>query len=163
DLAAMGRRPTPAIIARLSKSPYYNALMRTTCVPTIVEAGHAVNALPQRATANVNCRILPGKDPKAVQVASERVLADRTVKGTPHGAIEPAGPSQLKPEILDPIVEITRAMWPGVDVVPSMSTGATDGRYFRAAGVPCFGVSGLFNDMDDVRAHGRDERLGVKQ
>jgi len=163
DLAAMARKPAPALGARLAKTVYYNALMRTTCVPTIVEAGHAVNALPQRARANVNCRILPGKDPKAVQATLIRVLADPLIKVTQDGEIDAAGPSALTPEILQPIVEVTKAMWPGVDIVPAMSTGATDGRYFRAAGVPCFGVSGLFGDMDDVRAHGRDERMGVKQ
>ena len=155
--------PDAASLARLSAVPYYNALLRTTCVATMVSAGHAPNALPQRATANVNCRILPTDDPAEVQRTLERVINDASVRVTPVGAPKPSPPSPLKPEIMEPISRITQEMWPGVAVVPVMSTGATDGLYFRQAGIPIYGVSGLFGDMDDVRAHGRDERMGVKE
>ena len=163
DLAAAAVHPSPAVVARLSKSSYYNALLRTTCVATLVNAGHAENALPQRAQANVNCRILPGEDPKAVQKTLERVIADPGVHVTPVGQIDSAGPSPLRPELMQAVADLTETMWPGIIVLPAMSTGATDGRFLRAAGIPCYGVSGIFSDVDDPRAHGKDERLGVKQ
>ncbi len=163
DLAAAARSLDPKVVARLSKSPNYNAMLRTTCVATMVQAGHAENALPQRARATVNCRLLPGEDPAAVQKTLVDVLADPAIHVTP---IAPAGrspSSALLPELMKAVGELTAAMWPGVVVMPSMSSGATDGRFLRAAGIPCYGVSGIFRDVDDVRAHGKDERLGVKQ
>jgi acetylornithine deacetylase/succinyl-diaminopimelate desuccinylase-like protein len=155
--------PNLAAAERLAAVPYYNALMRTTCVATMISAGHAPNALPQRATANVNCRILPGEDPAEVRRTLERVIADPKVTVTPVADAKPSPPSPLKPEIMRPIEKLTQQMWPGVPVVPTMSTGATDGLYFRQIGVPIYGVSGLFGDMDDQRAHGRDERIGIKE
>jgi acetylornithine deacetylase/succinyl-diaminopimelate desuccinylase-like protein len=155
--------PDPAAVARLSAIPLYNAMLRTTCVATMVNAGHAPNALPQRATANVNCRILPGEDPQAVQQALTRVIANPRITVAIVGVARPSPPSPLTPEIMQTITRITEEMWPGVPVIPFMSTGATDGLYFREAGIPIYGVSGLFGDMDDVRAHGRDERMGVKE
>ena len=155
--------PNLAAADRLAAVPYYNALMRTTCVATMISAGHAPNALPQRATANVNCRILPGEDPAEVRRTLERVIADPKVTVTPVSDAKPSPPSPLKPEIMRPIEKLTQQMWPGVPVVPTMSTGATDGLYFRQIGVPIYGVSGLFGDMDDQRAHGRDERIGIKE
>jgi acetylornithine deacetylase/succinyl-diaminopimelate desuccinylase-like protein len=157
--------PTPdaGAITRLSAMPYYNALMRTTCVATLVEAGHARNALPQRATANVNCRILPGHDPAAVQRTLERVIANPKVTVKPVAEGKPSQPSPLRADVMGPIERITKAMWPGVPVLPVMSTGATDGLYFRQNGIAIYGVSGIFGDMDDVRSHGRDERIGIKE
>jgi acetylornithine deacetylase/succinyl-diaminopimelate desuccinylase-like protein len=155
--------PNQAAAERLSAVPYYNALMRTTCVATMVNAGHAPNALPQRATANVNCRILPGEDPAEVKRTLERIVNNPKVSVTPVDSAKPSPPSPLRPEIMRPIERLTQQMWPGVPVVPTMSTGATDGLYFRQAGIPIYGVSGLFGDMDDVRAHGRDERIGIKE
>jgi acetylornithine deacetylase/succinyl-diaminopimelate desuccinylase-like protein len=154
--------PDPAAIARLSAVPLYNSMLRTTCVATMVTAGHAPNALPQRAAANVNCRILPGEDPAAVQQTLARVVVDSKITVTAVKPAKPSPPSPLTPQIMETITRITEEMWPGVAVVPVMSTGATDGLYFRQAGIPIYGVSGLFGDMDDVRAHGRDERMGVK-
>ena len=164
DFRALAQ-PSPNLAAadRLSGVPYYNALMRTTCVATMISAGHAPNALPQRATANVNCRILPGEDPTEVRRTLERVIADPKVTVTPVSDAKPSPPSPLKPEIMRPIERLTQQMWPGVPVVPTMSTGATDGLYFRQIGMPIYGVSGLFGDMDDQRAHGRDERIGIKE
>ena len=154
--------PDPAAMARLSAIPLYNAALRTTCVATQASAGHAPNALPQRATANVNCRIMPGEDPAEVQRTLARVIADARVSVTPVAAAKPSPPSPLTPQLMETITRITEEMWPGVVVVPFMSVGATDGLYFRQIGVPIYGVSGLFGDMDDVRAHGRDERMGIK-
>jgi acetylornithine deacetylase/succinyl-diaminopimelate desuccinylase-like protein len=155
--------PDSAAAVRLSAVPLYNAMLRTTCVATMVSAGHAPNALPQRATANVNCRILPGDDPVAIQQTLSRVIANPGITISPVAAAKPSPPSPLRPEIMQAITRITEEMWPGVPVIPFMSTGATDGLYFRQAGIPIYGVSGLFGDMDDVRAHGRDERMGVKE
>lgn len=155
--------PDPAVVARLSAVPLYNAMLRTTCVATMVTAGHALNALPQRATANINCRVLPGEDPLAVQRTLAQIIANPQLTLTPVEEATPSPPSPLTPAIMQTIAQITSQLWPGVPVVPFMSTGATDGLFFRAAGIPIYGVSGLFGDMDDVRAHGRDERLGVRE
>jgi acetylornithine deacetylase/succinyl-diaminopimelate desuccinylase-like protein len=155
--------PDPDALARLSAIPLYNSMLRTTCVATMAAAGHAPNALPQRATANVNCRILPGDDPGAVQQTLARVVNDSTVAITPVADAKPSPASPLSSGIMQAITRVTEEMWPGVPVVPFMSTGATDGLYFRQAGIPIYGVSGLFGDMDDVRSHGRDERMGVKE
>jgi acetylornithine deacetylase/succinyl-diaminopimelate desuccinylase-like protein len=164
DLAAVAKTLDKKLVARLSLDANYNALLRTTCVATMVAAGHAENALPQRARGTVNCRLLPGEDPVAVEKTLVAVLADPAIQVTPiarTGAVS-AG-SALLPELMKAVGEITAGMWPGVVVMPSMSSGATDGRFLRAAGIPCYGVSGIFRDVDDVRAHGQDERLGVKQ
>lgn len=155
--------PDAAAVARLSQAPYLNALMRTTCVATLLEGGHAENALPQRARAVVNCRILPGESPVEVAQTLQRVLADKQIVLSPLAAAKPSPPSPLTPEILRPIEQITQQLWPGIPVVPLMGTGATDGLYLRIAGIPTYGVSGIFQDINDVRAHGRDERVGMKE
>jgi acetylornithine deacetylase/succinyl-diaminopimelate desuccinylase-like protein len=148
---------------RLSTSPYDNALMRTTCVATRLEGGHAENALPQTARAVVNCRVLPGESPAEVQSTLVRVLNNSRIAVTPIAPATPSPPSPLRSEVMEPIERITSEMWPGVPVVPVMSTGATDGLYLRNGGIPTYGVSGLFSDVDDNRAHGKDERMGVRQ
>jgi acetylornithine deacetylase/succinyl-diaminopimelate desuccinylase-like protein len=164
DMRAVAKNPPDrAAVSRLSKSPYDNALLRTTCVPTRLEGGHAENALPQLARAVVNCRIIPGDPPEEVRSTLVRILADSKIGVFPI-ADAVAGPvSPLKPDVMGAIERTTDGMWPGVPVVPVMSTGATDGLYLRNAGIPTYGVSGFFQDVDDTRAHGRDERLGVKQ
>ncbi len=146
----------------LAEYAHYNARMRTTCVATMLDGGHAENALPQRATAVVNCRILPGEDPAQVLRTLTDVVDDSRISFTPMNDADPSPPSPLTPEVLGPIEEITEAMWPGVPVIPTMSTGATDGLYLRLAGIPVYGVSGIFGDVDDVRAHGRDERILIR-
>jgi len=162
--AVAAARPDLEAAARLSAhSAYYNALMRTTCVATMLEAGHAANALPQHAQAVVNCRLLPGSDPQKIEQTLVRVLADGRISVSSIQPAKPSPPSPLRPEVLGPIERTTAEMWPGVPVMATMCTGATDGLYFRQAGIPTYGVSGLFEDIDDVRAHGRDERVGVKQ
>jgi acetylornithine deacetylase/succinyl-diaminopimelate desuccinylase-like protein len=132
-------------------------------VATRLEAGHAENALPQSAQAIVNCRILPGESPVEVKSTLIRVVADPKVSVSAIDDAVPSEPSPLRPDVIGAIERITTQMWPGVPVVPVMSTGATDGLYLRNAGIPTYGVSGFFEDVDDTRAHGRDERLGVKQ
>jgi acetylornithine deacetylase/succinyl-diaminopimelate desuccinylase-like protein len=151
--------PDPASAERLSSLPAYNSRMRTTCIATLLEAGHAENALPQRAQAVVNCRILPGELPAEVHRKLEAVIADSQVTVAPLENATLSPPSPLTPEVLGPIEAITEAMWPGVPVIPTMSTGATDGLYLRNAGIPVYGVSGLFGDIEDSRMHGQDERI----
>ena len=148
--------------ATLSEDPGYNARLRTTCVATLLEGGHAQNALPQTARANVNCRLLPDDDPGDVQARLEALASPFDVEVTARGSATPSPPSPLTPEVLGPITRITEEMWPGVPVLPVMSTGATDGLYLRREGIPVYGVSGLFGDMDDRRAHGQDERVLIE-
>lgn len=165
DLQAAARIPADMAAAeRLSEmSPIYNSVMRTTCVATILSGGHAENALPQTARANVNCRMLPDDTPENVLSTLQRVVADSLVTITcKYSSIQ--GPrSPLRNDVLEKVDSLAAIMWPGVIVTPSMSTGASDGRILRAAGMPVYGVSGMFLDVDDIRAHGRDERIGVKQ
>jgi len=165
DMRAIARDAhDSASAARLSTSPFYNAELRTTCVPTMIEGGHAPNALPQRARAVVNCRILPGETPAQIRAELVRVVADDSVRvtGINDGSAKPASPSPLAPDVMLPLEKVTRRLWPGVPVIPQMETGATDGAYLRSAGIPTYGVSGVFIDIDDIRAHGRDERIIVK-
>jgi acetylornithine deacetylase/succinyl-diaminopimelate desuccinylase-like protein len=163
DMRAVAKNPRDsAAVRRLSASPVYNAMLRTTCVATQLTGGHAPNALPQLARANVNCRVLPDHDVKDVHATLVRLAGDTAVHVS--AAPEPRGgpPSPLTDEVLRPIEKLTSEMWPGVPVVPIMGTGATDGRQLRQGGIPTYGVSGLFGDMDDSRAHGRDERMLIK-
>jgi acetylornithine deacetylase/succinyl-diaminopimelate desuccinylase-like protein len=165
DMRAVAKQPPDLqAVSRLSAaSSYYNALMRTTCVATMLSGGHATNALPQLASANVNCRILPGEVPAAIKDMLIAVLADPAIAVSFVDEAKPSPPSPLQPQIMQPIETITKAMFPGVIVVPTMGTGATDGLYLRNAGIPTYGVEGIFYEIDDNRAHGRDERVGVKQ
>ena len=148
--------------ATLSVDAGYNSRLRTTCVATLLEGGHAQNALPQMARANVNCRIFPTHDPAEVEAKLQELARPFGVAVEPRGTATPSPPSPLTDEVLGPIERITEQMWPGVKVLPVMSTGATDGLYLRRAGIPTYGVSGLFGDMDDTRAHGRDERISIQ-
>ncbi len=164
DLAAIAKpNPDAAAIARLTAIPAYNATMRTTCVATKLEGGHADNALPQTARAVVNCRILPTETAAQVHQTLIKVVANPRVSITPKGEAQPSPPSPLSPTVMQPIERITGEMWKGVPVVPVMSTGATDSAPLRNAGIPMYGVSGIFHERDDSRAHGKDERIGVKE
>ena len=154
--------PTPETIGRLSVFPNYNAMLRTTCVATMLSGGHAENALPQTATAVVNCRILPGEDPEKIREMLVNVFADNTISVAAMKPAKPSPPSPLNPDVFGPIERITQQMWPGVPVIPTMSTGATDGAYLRNVGIPTYGVSGIFGELNDNRAHGKDERIGIK-
>ena len=165
--------PDQAAIARLSEDPVFNATMRTTCVATRLAGGHANNALPQTATANVNCRILPGHSREEVRQQLVKVFDDPKVEvrylandGATLSGFAPEklgyAPVKLRPDVMQPLEKVAAQMWPGAPVIPTMATGASDGVYTNAAGLPTFGISGIAIDMDDVRAHGKDERLGVQ-
>jgi acetylornithine deacetylase/succinyl-diaminopimelate desuccinylase-like protein len=163
-LAILKTPPDTAAANRLAAgSAHYNALTRTTLVATMLTAGHAENALPQSARAIVNCRMLPDDTPENVLATLQRVLADSQIIITRLGEPFLSPLSPLRNDVMDPIERLTGSMWPGVVVTPVMSTGATDGKYLRRIGIPVYGVSGMFGDIDDVRAHGRDERIGVKE
>ena len=162
DMRSIAQNPADsAAAARLSESPHLNALLRTTCVATMLEAGHVENALPQSARATVNCRILPGESPDEVEATLVSILADPEIQISRVREPTASPPSPLTDEILGTIERLTEEMWPGVPVVPTMSTGATDGLYVRNAGIPVYGVGAIFEDTEDNRAHGRDERVAV--
>jgi acetylornithine deacetylase/succinyl-diaminopimelate desuccinylase-like protein len=163
-MKAMAADPSDAkAAALLARSAGRNSMMRTTCVPTQVQAGHAPNALPQRAEANVNCRILPGEKVEDVRQALVRVINDPGISVQPVGKLSPVSPPPpLNARILGPATKVAAAMWPGVPIVPAMSTGATDGRFLLAAGTPTYGLSGMFSPPGDSGAHGLNERIGVQ-
>jgi acetylornithine deacetylase/succinyl-diaminopimelate desuccinylase-like protein len=171
DMNAILRIPPDAeAVTRLSRDPRYNSMLRTTCVATMLSAGHANNALPQTAQAIVNCRILPGHSPAETERALVRVFADPKVAVRYVGAIGAADqapdskgfPTVLPaPEVLRPLEQVAAAMWPGAPVIPDMETGASDSVYTMASGIPSYGVNGVGIDQDDIRAHGKDERVRV--
>jgi acetylornithine deacetylase/succinyl-diaminopimelate desuccinylase-like protein len=152
-----------AAIATLSADPEYIGQIRTTCVSTMVSGGHATNALPQRATANINCRIFPGTPSEQVRRTLAKAIDDPAVKierVVGDGAIDaPASP--LRPDVMAAVTRSVNARHPGLAVVPSMSAGATDSMHFRAAGVPSYGVAGLFMKSSDDFSHGLNERAPV--
>jgi acetylornithine deacetylase/succinyl-diaminopimelate desuccinylase-like protein len=157
--------PDAAAVRLLSANPGLNAVLRTTCVATMLQAGHAENALPQSARATVNCRILPGQAPEEVERTLRRVLADdgisiATAADSPIGEVG-SPPTPLNPEVMAAMKSVTESLWPGVPVVPVMGRGASDGRFLRRAGMPVYGTSGIAEDQDDVRAHGKDERVSI--
>jgi acetylornithine deacetylase/succinyl-diaminopimelate desuccinylase-like protein len=170
--AILRATPDPAAITRLSKEPDDHSIMRTTCVATRLDGGHANNALPQRAAAVVNCRILPGHSPEEVRQDLIRVLADQRITVRyidDNGQVQDKAsdrkgypPPPLSPEIMKPLESLVASNWPGLKVVPNMSAGASDGVFTSAAGMPTYTVTGIDIDKDNQRAHGRDERLGVE-
>ena len=169
ELRAASQTPPHApAIARLSEDPFYNSLLRTTCVATMLSGGHSPNALPQTAHANVNCRILPGQDPKRIRETILNVLADSAIKVTfaerrdvDGNRIEPitVPPSPLRADLMETADKVARSIWPGLPVIPVMEAGATDGHYLRPAGIPTYGISGVFIDVQKYRAHGQDEGI----
>ena len=163
-LAVAAERPDAAAAGRLSAAdPGFNAMLRTTCTPTMVNAGHAPNALPQRARANINCRILPGHTAAEVKADLERMIADPGSVVTLIGEPDPVStPPPLTPAIVDPIIAAAARHWPGVPMIPAMATGATDGRFTNAAGIPTYGVTGMFYDPDGGGTHGLNERIRVR-
>ena len=163
---SVGDSPDTVLAGRLAaRSPYYNAQLRTTCVATMIDGGHAVNALPQRVTATVNCRILPGVEAVTVERTLRSVVADTAVKITLADTAVASPPSILPTAVDSVIRSVTASIWGALPVVPDMETGATDGLFLRNAGLPVYGVSGYFadpNKPDDNRAHGLNERISVK-
>jgi acetylornithine deacetylase/succinyl-diaminopimelate desuccinylase-like protein len=164
--------PDAAAIGRLQRVAQFNALVRTTCVATRVEAGHANNALPQSARATVNCRILPGHSAEEVRMELVRIAADPAIsvsyindatgeRQDRAPQVKSLAPVALRADVLAPLERLAAQFWPGAPVVPDMETGASDSKYTNAAGIPSFGFSALAIDRDDVRAHGKDERLRV--
>jgi acetylornithine deacetylase/succinyl-diaminopimelate desuccinylase-like protein len=149
----------PQLSAKLTEHPYFNALARTTCVATELNGGHAENALPQTARATVNCRVLPQSSAEETQNVLTAMAARNGVTVTQLAPALASPPSPLEPSIVDPVEEAAKGMWPGIAVIPEMSTGATDGLFVRNAGIPVYGVSAIAEDPDDLRAHGKDERI----
>lgn len=164
DMRLLVKTGSPAAAARLSKgSPYYNSVMRTTCVATRLFAGHADNALPQLARATVNCRVAPDQPLDSVRMILQRVVADTAVHFSDADTRPMVLPSPLRKDLMGPLETLTGKYWPNTPIVPEMSTGATDGHYTREGGIPTYGVAAIFDDLNDSRAHGRDERVGVKE
>jgi len=162
DLANVGEGSAEAAVRVAAASPVWNATLRTTCVGTELQGGHAMNALPQLATATVNCRVLAEDSVEYVKSTLEKVFADGQVKVSVLGDPTKGPDSPMRADLMRAMNRVTDTMWPGVPVIPNMLMGATDGRYLREAGIPTYGVQGLFMERDDVRAHGRDERMAVQ-
>ncbi|MBC7416489.1 MAG: M20/M25/M40 family metallo-hydrolase [Herminiimonas sp.] len=163
DMQSLGQgRIEPEVLARMSKQPFFNATLRTTCVTTMLAAGHAENALPQSASATVNCRILPWDDLAQVDRTMKELVANKDIDIRQWLAPNPSPPSPLNAVVFGPIQEVSEQMWPGVPIIPAMSTGASDSLYMRKAGIPMYGVSGIFADSGDVHAHGLNERIPQK-
>ncbi len=162
--AVLSGRPDPSApsFARLTANPFYNALLRTTCVATMLEGGQAFNALPQLASATVNCRVMPGETVDEIKATLAGVLADDQITLTQVDQPVLSAPSALNEEIMGSIEKLSQQFWPGAVVIPTMSAGATDGSYLRNAGIPTYGHSGLAGDINDSRIHGKDERIPVK-
>ncbi len=169
--AAAKVSPDISALTRLSENEFYNAILRTTCVATMLSGGQAPNALPQTARANVNCRILPGEDPNKIKETLIKVVDDPQIKVSfveQHNADgdlilpEMVPPSPLRPDLMKSVEASAGSVWGQLPVMPVMDTGASDGRYLRAAGIPTYGISGVFLDLDNRRAHGQDERVRVR-
>src|SRR5207244_4909537 len=157
--------PDMQAVSRISQDPIDNSTMHTTCVATRLNAGHANNALPQTAQANVNCRIVPGHSTEEIRQELEKVVADPKISVRELGGIggvtnrRSYAPPPLRQDVFQPLDKVVDSMWPGLPVIPDMATGASDGVYTNAAGLPTYCVSGEAIDRDDIRAHGKDERI----
>ena len=162
--AVLSDKPDPSALSfvRLAANPVYNAQLRTTCVATMLQGGHAENALPQLASAKVNCRIMPGEPVEEVKATLGRVLDDDQITVTQLAGAVVSAPSALHEEIVGTIEKLTQEFFPGAVVLPIMSSGATDGSYLRNAGIPTYGHSGMAVDINESRVHGRDERTPQK-
>lgn len=164
DMRAVGNGDLDAsVLARLSLNPNYNAQLRTTCVPTMVSAGHAENALAQSAKAIVNCRLLPDDDAKDVERQLKQVLDNDKITLRPLHRALPSPASPMQGDLLKTVEALTQQMWPGVPVIPMMSAGATDSRFLRNAGIPMYGITGFFIDSADNRVHGLHERIEIRR
>ncbi len=162
DMRLLAATGDAAAAERLSAKMEHNVIMRTTCVATMGEAGHAENALPQRARASIQCRVLPGETDASVRAAITAAVGDPAVTLTEIAEFVPSPESPPEAKLLDTVQATARTIWPGVVVVPILEAGATDGLYTRNAGLPTYGIGGMSGDIDDIRAHGRDERIRVE-
>jgi acetylornithine deacetylase/succinyl-diaminopimelate desuccinylase-like protein len=164
DMQAVAATPTPdaAAVERLSKNAFDNAQLRTTCVATLISGGHAENALPQRAKATIQCRLFPGDTAENVQATLVRVLADPKITVTMDAPPVLSPESPPTPAVMNRIGAVVNGMWPGVAIVPTMATGFSDDRQTRTAGIPSYDVGGAWTELNENRAHGRDERIGVQ-
>jgi acetylornithine deacetylase/succinyl-diaminopimelate desuccinylase-like protein len=161
-MQAMSRTPLDdGAVQRLSADVETNIMLRTTCVATMIEGGHAENALPQRARATVQCRVIPGESQDEVERTLAGVLKDPEIKISVMTAAIQSPDSVPEPAILRAVRRAAQSMWPAVVVLPEMSAGADDSIHPRSLGIPSYGIDGMFDDLDDGRAHGRDERIGV--
>ncbi len=163
-MAALAKDPGDASAIALvsSKDPSWNAMMRTTCVATMLDGGHATNALPQRAGAIVNCRIFPGVDQETIRQKLEEIVADPKVKVTTQEIRGPSSPPPpLTPQVLDPVKKLAAQFWPGLPVVPILQSGATDGQFLNAAGIPTYGINATFAGPDLGNVHGLNEYISV--
>jgi acetylornithine deacetylase/succinyl-diaminopimelate desuccinylase-like protein len=162
DLTKVAEGAQDAMERVAAGTPAWNATLRTTCVATQLEGGHARNALPQLAAATVNCRVLPEDDPDYVTDTLKRVFADEQVAVTMADKVNRVAASPMREDVMSAVTAVTNTLWPGVPAVPMMVMGATDGLYLRAAGIPTYGIQGIFYDREDIRFHGRDERVKVQ-
>ena len=161
-LAIVKNPQDAAAVATLDKDTNWHAMLRTTCVATMLNAGHATNALPQRATANINCRIFPGVSREAILAQLNKIADNRSVSVTIPEVRGPiANPAPLTPQILDPIKKLANEMWPGIPVIPTLEPGATDAQFLNPAGIPTYGITGLFTDPDGGHIHGLNERIRI--
>ena len=162
DMEAMTKTELdPAAVARLEKRTLYNATLHTTCVATMLDGGHADNALPQRAGARIQCRLMPEDSPDSIRGLIEKTLADPAIKVSVLIPALPGPESAPTPAVMSKMKSVVNSMWPNLPVVPDMDVGASDGKFTRGVGIPTFGITGIFSDIDDDRAHGRDERIRV--
>jgi acetylornithine deacetylase/succinyl-diaminopimelate desuccinylase-like protein len=162
-MSAIARNPDDAAAqATLARDASYNAMMRTTCVATQLSGGHAPNALPQRAVATLSCRVMQGTTPEQVQAELQRVLADPQIAVEIVRRREGSEAPRLTREIMGPVERTAARMWPGVPIVPMMTPGATDGRFLNTAGIPTYGMSGMFAVPGETNAHGLNEKIRVQ-
>jgi len=161
-LDVAGASPFTDAVARLSGQVETNIMLRTTCVTTMINGGQGESALPERVRAVVQCRVIPGEDPAGIEAKLQAVIADPSIKLSVYTPAQLSPESPLSPEVVDAVTAVTKSMWPGVVILPDMSAGASDSAFTRAAGMPSYGVDGMFDDLDDGRAHGRDERISVE-
>jgi acetylornithine deacetylase/succinyl-diaminopimelate desuccinylase-like protein len=161
--AASNANPDTAAINRLSSIPVYNAKMRTTCVATMLEAGHQVSALPQTAIARVNCRVLPGGTQDEIVQKIKDVLMDSQIVVTVTDSLIANPASELNPALAKIVEEVIKKLWGEIPIMPTMALSATDGKYLRQAGIPTYGISGVGNEWGENRAHGKDERIIIRQ
>ena len=161
-LAAGDGSPSADVIGRLSDQVETNIDLRTTCVATMINGGQGESALPERVRAVIQCRVIPGEDPASIEAKLTSVINDPKITISVYTPAQVSPESPLAPVVVNAVDKVTASMWPNVIVLPEMSAGASDSAFTRAAGIPSYGVDGTFDDLDDSRAHGRNERVGIE-